>query len=198
MGMVLAALTLVLATQPKNALELAIVVEPNRIRSGETVKASLIVRNPTKQPVSLVRAVWDGGLCGRAWIDVKKNGQLLHVTGGDSSSPAVQVMVNDQVTRHHFIELSPGESHCLYWITFNAGVVDNQRPHTKDAYARWLDKATPLSAGEYTIEGFYEYRKPSPRDESAPKYEFTPSAKRLFGSTFVGKLATRKQSFTVQ
>lgn len=179
-------------------VELKVVMTPSQASSGEMVEANLIIKNNTKKPIAITRAVWSGGLCGTAWIEVTYKGKKVAVIGGDSSSPLVQVMVNDQVTTHDFLELYPGSSTNIYWIKFDKSISQARPPSLKSDYAEWVKGAKPLDIGEYQVKGFYRFEKPkNERIDKEKSYEFTPTAKKLYDRAFVGQVSA-SGSFVVK
>ncbi|MBV6457545.1 MAG: hypothetical protein HONBIEJF_00658 [Fimbriimonadaceae bacterium] len=195
----IAAALLAVATNVKPDLELRLVLVPASAPSGTVVEANLVVKNLSKRPIPLTRAVWDGGLCARAWIEVFLDGKRVEVTGGDSSSPYLQVGEDFQVTSDRFHLVMPGSSSNVYWIKFDRSIPSGSpRPSGKGDYSKWLKTALPLSAGKYEIRGYYEFRKPDRHELGGENgYEFTPTALNHFRNAFVGKLqATGSLSIT--
>jgi len=196
--MVTAAILAIAAWGTLDGVELRVVMTPQSGPHGSMIEASLVAKNVSKRPIAITRAVWDGGLCAHAWIEVYRDGEKVAVTGGESSSPLVQVMSDNQVTKHRFTLLMPGFSTNVYWIKFDKLIPSSTpRPDGKDGYVAWLKSAKPLSEGAYEVKGFYEFKKPAARTlPGEEEYEFTPSALDLYQRVFIGKVEGRGE-FTI-
>ncbi len=151
---------------------------------GEPIKAELTVKNVSKNPVVIAKAIWDGAPAASAGTKLWRNGKQVDYFG-ETSLPLLQVMVSNKVGKDRFYILKPEEKYVLYYVTY-LGEYDfhGSKTRLKEDYA----KATKISLkkGKYNCEASYNFSQEGQSKQFKGDWgmtiEFEPGAKTLWDS----------------
>src|SRR5688500_12297443 len=104
---------------PPNA-ELTILTDKDVYAPGETVRVDFLLHNRGQESFTVATTRWDGQLSARIpselWSGDKRYWPAIQAT----SSPAVQVMVYNEVTSDRFTEVWPKQKTNVGWYEFKA------------------------------------------------------------------------------
>lgn len=162
--------------------DLGIVLDKEVYAPGETVRVDVVLRNEGEQSFAIAKARHDGQLSARLVYELWCGERRLWPAVEETSTPALQVMVFNEVTSVRFTELSPGIGTNVGWFEFRAAA-DEKHSGLK-ADPRPVPK--PLAPGVYELRALYKFVGPF------DQYDFTSRAKRLFDMAFKGELKATK------
>ncbi|HRF60019.1 MAG TPA: hypothetical protein PLH94_08915 [Fimbriimonadaceae bacterium] len=164
------------------------------IKPGESIRAELVAKNTSRQPVVVAKAIWDGAPAAYANASLYR-GAVEYRYSGKSSMPMAQVMVSNKVDRNRFVTLKPGESVVVYWTDVDA-VYDfgSSKTRGKEDYAK--ARLTDLAPGRYEFNveyGFERNQLKKNLDQDWQKViEFGPGAESLWTSAVEAKYSGKK------
>jgi hypothetical protein len=166
---------------------------------GEPIKAELIVKNVSKNPVVIAKAIWDGAPAGYADGRLFRNGKPVDYFA-ETSMPLVQVVHSNKVDKNRFIILKSQEQYVLYSATY-LGEYDfrGSKTRLKEDYAR----ATKISLkkGKYQCEISYDFSQEELAKQGKNQWnkiiEFEPGAKKLWDSAIKASVKLTK-SFEIK